>query len=403
MKQRLHYIFDTLILAILCLAMDSCDVHEFPENPLPERPEHNVKIHLVHNQDLPLWKQLVYKDGDFLPLSRAARGWYGPCDVRHIIKFYPEDSRSGSYSRTEDYTVVHTQPITAGLDATVTADIPEGNYQIIVWTDYVDAGSQDDKFYDTSDFSEVILASREGYASDDRREVFRGSVNASITKAHYLEDGSIACAEPTVELERPQAKYRLVTTDLSRFIELEISRGYLTRGEDGSIYVTSRGPGRSSKAEAASDAETQGDGNSKSEESKSEDSKGEDSRAVDLSDYRVVFRYTQYMPCSFNVFADRPADAWTGMSFEAEIKVLDDDEAEIGCDFVFINHHETAVVVAVDIYDLEGTHLSSSPPINIPIKRSYLTEVRSEFLTSTMGSGAGIDPDFDGEFNIFIP
>ena len=122
-----------------------------------------------------------------------------------------------------------------------------------------------------------------------------------------------------------------------------------------------------------------------------------------LEDYRVIFRYNGFMPCSFNMFTDKPADAWTGVSFESRLTTLSDEEAELGFDYIFVNGSESTISVTIEVYDRDNELVSRSSPISVPIKRSKLTIVRGEFLTSKASGGIGIIPDFEGDYNYVVP
>lgn len=75
------------------------------------------------------------------------------------------------------------------------------------------------------------------------------------------------------------------------------------------------------------------------------------------------------------------------------------DNAELGFDYVFVNGHESSVTVSVEIYDRDGTLLSRSQPISVPLVRNKVTIVRGKFLTVKAEGGVSIDADFDGEYN----
>ena len=125
-------------------------------------------------------------------------------------------------------------------------------------------------------------------------------------------------------------------------------------------------------------------------------------KAVNLDDYRIVFRYAGFMPSAFNNFTNKPIDAVTGVSFTGRITRLSETEAELGFDYVFVNGTESTVPIAVEVYNLENELLSSTDPIDVPLERSKLTIVRGPFLTTQASGGVGIDPGFDGEWNYEI-
>ena len=95
-------------------------------------------------------------------------------------------------------------------------------------------------------------------------------------------------------------------------------------------------------------------------------------------------------------------DSATGMSYEARIDILNDSEARLGFDYVMVNGHESSVAVALEIYDPDGTLIGRVSPVDVSTKRSRNTVVKGRFLTSKATGGVGINPGFDGEFNIEI-
>ena len=88
------------------------------------------------------------------------------------------------------------------------------------------------------------------------------------------------------------------------------------------------------------------------------------------------------------------------MTFTSTLSPLNEEEALIGFDYVLVNGTESSVSVQVGLYDSEGTMLSLSNPVTVPIVRGKVTTVRGKFLTLATGSGIGVSPGFDGEYNI---
>lgn len=58
--------------------------------------------------------------------------------------------------------------------------------------------------------------------------------------------------------------------------------------------------------------------------------------------------------------------------------------------------------MAVEVYDKDGELLSSTNTVEVPLVRSKLTIVRGNFLTSKATGSVGINPDYNGDFNIEI-
>ena len=156
MKKIVHcFIYSVILL----LTFVGCDVHEFPEERHERVP---FLLHLNFNTELPLYKEVVYtRNGENVSTSSTDLH-----DVRYIINAY----RTGNMredNREADTTFVFTKSDIADLNYTARLELYEGTYTFRVWTDYVDAGSTEDKYYVTSDFSEIILANKSNHATGE--------------------------------------------------------------------------------------------------------------------------------------------------------------------------------------------------------------------------------------------
>ena len=333
--------------ALSLCALSSCDVHEFPA----EEPEsHSVVLNLDFRTALPLYQTIEYTR------SGKASAMPADYDIRYQIRVYKTDSEGGIIS--DDYTAVTvTKDDVTDPDHSVSMEIGEGSYRFLVWADYVDNGGDADKFYTTGDFKEITLAGDGHCGNNAFRDAFRGETVAAVT----AENG--VTQEITVEMERPLARFQFVTTDLETFITNALK-----------------------EQEARNSAEK---GNSPT-------------KAVNLDDYRIVFRYAGFMPSAFNNFTNKPIDAVTGVSFTGRITRLSETEAELGFDYVFVNGTESTVPIAVEVYGTDNQLLSSTGSIDVPLVRSRHTTVRGPFLTTQASGSVGIIPGFDGDWNYEI-
>lgn len=340
----LKYFAATALLGV-SVALDSCDVHEFP---VPEpKPQRQLTLELVYDHELPFFDHVEYDRQGNVVRSRSSA-----YERRYIIKAYAA-SRSGEMSRSEEAVWTFTRESADPGDAEFVIDMPEGSYNLMVWSDFIVAGSGADNHYNTADFADISLIDRENHhGSDETRDCFRGMVEVAPADTRV-----------TVDMGRPVARYTFICTDLDAFLE-------------------SRAPHK--VVEDVADSR-------------------EPSRAIDLSDYGVRFSYPQYMPRSFNMFTNRPSDSWVGVTFDSALLAIDDKHAQVGFDYVFVNSHDTSINVALEIYDRnDGTTLARTRPIDVPLSRSKHTYVSGPFLTTTAGGAAGINPDFEGDFNIWI-
>ena len=342
------------VCALLCIT--SCAVHEWPE-PTPA----DVIVNLDFDTQMPQYKVL---NEEGTRASHDGRDY----DIRYTIAAY-RLLQDGSYAEEPFLLKVFSKDEIEELNATFRFSIDEGSYRFYVWTDFVLAGTRSDYFYNTTSFRRISLrGAHEG--NNDFRDAFSGSADLKVIRRGSKETPSTV----TVQMRRPLAKFEFITTDLQEFITKTIEA--MIRKEE---------------AEAAAKAgETKSEGDTKTP-------------VVDLEKYTVVFFYSGYMPNAYNMMEGKPCDSATGVKFSSAISAIDSHDARLGFDYVFVNGKESSVMVTVGLYDEEGTQLSMSNQIEVPIKRSMLTTVRGSFLMQNTGGGVAIEPGFEDEFNIYIP
>ena len=341
-----------LIMCLPILFLSACDVHEWPETP------EFVKMHLRLNYetDMTEWEHLY--DG----ISVFEQGYGETYDnhrdygkIRYIVRTYPVSEKMRT---TSDYTqeFVFTKDISEGYDHEVTLDLLPGNYNVMVWSDLVQT-SGDSHFYNADNFAEIRLQG-DHKGNNDYRDAFRGTNNITLVAdiVEHLPDTL------DIVMQRPLAKFEFITNDLQEFIDKEIE--YL-------------------KKEAAT--------------------RGENAPTrVDTDKYKVVFHYSGFMPNTYNINTDKPIDSATGVMFESRLGILNDNEASLGFDYVFVNGKEAGVSVQIGLYDGEDRQIALSEPIDVSLRRSYHTILRGSFLMQQATGGIVINPDFDGNHNIVI-
>ena len=372
-----NYIYRAIAAALMActLVLASCAVHEWPkdggEPVIPEPPKYPVILYLDYDTDLPLYKVIEYQ----LESRSAMAVDY---DVRYIIEVYTvEDEYLGTkklysremFTRDDVNTLNHSQQL----------NLPEGKYEFYVWTDYVDAGTTGPKYYLADDITTITVQNHEG--NNDFRDAYAGVLKTEITPL---------TTEVRVMNRRPLAKFSFVTTDLDRFIEHMLELEAQAKAES----EKNEGEGETPRGdESAEPAEASADGTATAAE--------DHTRGVNIKDYKVVFRYSQFMPNEFDIFSYIPIYALPNISFESEITPISDTEAELGFDYVFVNGEEFIVPIIVEVYDKEGKKVSGINPIDVPLMRGQLTIVRDNFLTSQASGGIGINPDFEDPDYIF--
>lgn len=226
-------------------------------------------------------------------------------------------------------------------DFSIPMQLPQGDWDVYVWGDKV---RDDFRFHNASGF-EAIRYTGDYHGAHDMRETFEGMTSVSIGANGMMRDDVYG-----ITLHRPQGKYVFIATNLREFTEQTLK----------------------------------GDINS-------------------LEDYSIVGIYPLFMPSAYNLFTKRIIDSSRGITYNNVITPIDDDNALLAFDHVFMNDGENAVQVQIALQAPDGSLHSLTSTLTIPIRRSQTTIVRGDFLKLPSGSGGvKIDITFSGEFNIEI-
>lgn len=346
-----------LIIYMPLVLLTACDVHEWPDTP------ENVtfRLKLRYEKEMTVWEHLY--DGTEVTEQGLGDTYDNGREhgkIRYIIRAYPlTDKQRSAREYTREF--VFTKDIAEGYDHEATLDLAAGNYRIMVWSDLVE-NDGDTPYHDAGDFAEITLQGDHS-GNNDYRDAFRGTGDISLTAdvAEYVP-GTLE-----ITMQRPLAKFEVITNDLTEFIQKE------------GLRITAKNSG----AESAS-------GN-------------DPATRVNVEDYKVAFHYVGFMPCAYSMFTDKPVDSSTGVMFQSALKGLNDREASLGFDYVFVNGTESAITVQIGLYDKEGTRLSLTEPIRVPLRRNHHTVLRGKFLMSKASGGVTINPDFDGDHNLIFP
>ncbi len=346
-----------LCLMGLALLGGSCDVHEFPE--VPESRPHVIRLN--YETELPIWnldysvQNGITSKGEVVTKSTMKDG-----QMRYVVRTYPKNTKSRSlYTHVQEF--VFYRDIAEGYDCEFALELIPGDFQIMVWADMLES-INDAPYYKYDDFSAITFFG--GHVGNtDYRDAFRGYADIFMAESVFESVPDTT----DIPMERPLAKYEFRSTDLKEFLINE---------------------------------QTKADILSKSETKEGEEVK---STKVSLSDYNVVLHYSLFMPDKFSMFTDKAVDSATGVSFRSEITEVNENEASIGFDYIFVNHKQASVLVQVGIYNKKGVQLSLSNSIEVPLKRSRHSIMRGTFLTQKTSGGITINPDFDDEYNVIIP
>lgn len=337
MKKILSRILTLAVLFTLAAATSSC-VHEWPE-PLPTR---GVSFTVHHELK---WDQKEFNSG----IGMQTREDVNDLAVRYIYRVYPQGNTTNPVIETTEYRTDLTL-----ADFTTELQVPVGKYDVYVWTDFVKKDSDTGLYYDAKNFKAIRYTTP--YKGDTMdKDAFAGMIEVDIPSSI----DAVIDINYNITVKRPLTGFAFISSDLEEFTKGEIARRKLNR--DG--------------AESGLPA-------------------------FDFTGYKVKLSYTGYLPCEYDMFRAKPVDSATGVSFEGEIRVLNDNEAVVGFDLFFINGLQSTIRVALDIYDPDGERIAGFPSLDVPVWLSTITLVKGNFLTTKASGGVGIDPGFDGEFNI---
>ena len=328
-----------IALFAIGMASSSC-VHQFPEE------DEIGTVHLT-----------VLQDREWLPdttvyLTRAENQ---DVVIRYDFKVFPKGNNTYP---VKEFTIIKDD--LTRQDYTTDLELMPGEYDLYCWSDYAYPDG-DPIYYDDDNFAAITYI--KPYEGDsDLRDAFRGMTSFTITENGYYE---LKPVEATITLSRPLARYKFIATDLAEFIDKEITRGKLTNSPDDVIL-------------------------------------GDGPRYAKLADYKIKVLYPMYMPAVFNNFRNNPVDSWTGVEFTCSMLQLSGTEAQLAMDYVMVNGLQSSVQVMLEVYDPDGMLLARTNTMTIPTKRDRTTLVYSKFLTTIRNDGVGINPDFEGEYNIEI-
>lgn len=340
-KTRLCFKSSSILFQlIILLALSSCDtVLQYPEGD---------------GIDPTLIKTRVELAVDFTPINDPLLASYadartGDFDVRYQVAIY---AVSGAQAGKMIERKVWTSNILEAGPTTVTTDVElhAERYEIYSWIDFVPSGTTDDYHYITTDPRKVFLADP-NVCGLDTRDAFSGTTQTDLTRYRNVKFAEVTIP---VAMERPFGKFKIVTTDVKKFLESYKPLGTYT----------------------------------------------------DIVPAQTKLRYTCYFPTAYNLYTRYAhIDEYkVGINHIAEVIEQEDNKATLSYNYIFICNDNTTVTADVEVWNKEGEYLITARNIRIPIQRNRLTIIQGEFLTKDYGTGGtGIDDSFDDEFVIIIP
>ena len=345
--RRVKSILVAVSLATFCIC--SCEkIHEFPmEGRGIDPTEIGTDIDIKCKVEVPIYDIItrsVFSD----PQTLASASEY---ERRYIVNIY-----AAEYTDTlvESHTVY--REVEDVSDLLVETKLQARKYKLVVWMDYVRKAAGQDLYYQTGEgktlnaihqpFARTYLACSEFKDA----QYFVSDIDLTSYSGKWFESVTI-----TAPLSRPVAKITILASD---FADYASSIGFM-------------GP-LSSLA---------------------------DDIIVDVS-------YDGYYPTGFNAFTGKLNDSEPGYGFSSCLTYpysLDSiDYTRMGFDYVFVNNEKSSVTLTVRIKSSSGQFINEISTIVVPVERGKETVVIYKFFTKESVPGIGINPGFDGEFNVYV-
>ncbi|MFI3315501.1 MAG: DUF6562 domain-containing protein [Rikenellaceae bacterium] len=226
-------------------------------------------------------------------------------------------------------------------------------YRVLIWADVVDNIEDRDLFYNTADLNNIVPTDPYKGGSD-LKHCFAEMVDIDLTP--YRDEWNVIYKVENI-MERPLARFEIITNDLEQFLE---------------------------------------------EQTKVLSETSETKADVNLENYTIKLQYDGYMPYGYNVETDLPNRAEQGIEFTTYLEPTSDGEARLSFDHLFVNHTESSVTVSMIVYNEFGEIATQTNSITIPLKRNKNSVVEGDFLTRSYVPGVSLDPSFDGDIEIWI-
>ncbi len=231
-------------------------------------------------------------------------------------------------------------------DGTVVLDltVDEGNYDIMVWSDFVSGRDpENDTFYSTESFSAVTML--HDIRPDNYR--YKDAAYARIEDVTHNQ-----CVTPVdIKLKRPLAAYRILTDDAQTYIAL---------------------------------------------------SKRYPSKYLPLEELEIEVSNNFFVPNSLNIPLGRYNTADAGHSYRNR-PLIDGDEVAVASDMIFASDTQEEIVLTITAFDRNGNRISRTSGLTVGYTRDRETIIKGNMLV--VGDGFGtitFDTTWEGDFLIYF-
>lgn len=361
-RKRLH----TTLIGGGLLLLYACDatIHEYP-HPVTT----HVVVELNVDRSAPLYyKELTYgKDGvseEKLLAEESAEPY--TADERLAMRLVAEvhqgerDALRGSPST---HIVARREKIVARdmlpPQDTLHIELPDGDYTILTWADYVPAAEPADWHYQTASLTAISITEGHTPRVNHHKSAATGYTDFAVDRSTSQQGRTIikcysheSLARNTADegyipvyTNRPLGRYKIYATDIDE-------------------YVAAGGS---------------------------------------LDEIQVQVTYRQYISNGYNVATQQPNSFIEASTFVTQPQLpvtrSGSQETPLAYDYVLVStDKEDHIKADLFIYDKDGTEINHYQDIDIPLQRNKETVIRGPFLTLERGSGGiSINEEFEGE------
>lgn len=343
----------------LCFGCDST-IHEYPAVQSQQ-----VIIELNVDRTPPLfYKRLEYdENGNYTeklvpPVQSASYIIDEDFEMRLVVEVYRVPDMSvnvGKGNLTARYELLVDRLMDPPQDA-LSLYVPDGTYKVLAWADYVLNGNGEDWHFDTSSLNSVKVNVEHKPESNHQKNSAAGLIGFSVD-SNRGEESCLPLSEQTrddqengfipVYMKRTAGRFRLCATDFKEFQE----SGYR------------------------------------------------------IEELLIQIIYKQYVSAGYDVESQSPNAFVPIRTMEMRPgRVTSDGTVMLAYDYVLTsNEKEDHVLIDIVVYDAASQkEINYYQNIDVPLKRNQETVLYGPFLTQKVGSGVGIDDNFDGEHVVEI-
>ncbi len=312
-------------LLILCL-LSGC-IHTYPDADAEDPTLVDVRLRLKFPES---WDKISH-----IP-ARGSKLAADP-DLRIVVSMSASGKNIGLHK-----TFIDRDALKEDISITLPFQVRNQEHILNVWVDYSDTEADQGRCYDISNLSSISYIHPHG-----ERKAFDDCFTATCK---WRPDESANRTSTEVILQRPNARFRLVAQDYSRFIQIHDKE--IRRGES----------------------------------------------------YFVKISYKTPVHRKYDLLEDLPVEPLNDISFSSPLEILTIEgvEVELASDLLFVTSEQSTVMIDLTVLNSALMPVASISGIEIPLERGKITTITGKLLTNLLSTGITIDNEWGEEVEIII-